>query len=471
MRLREVAMSFRLTLVIAPSCLLFCVGCKSNHKGGPGDMKESVAFPLSAAYEDRFAISPDGTKVVHAPTSVSVGNRERGRPFEVRDARTSTKIGDIELPIEPAIDNEIDGIQYCDNGKYLLVKAGVYYDPDHPPQFVNARGPNAEVDYLRIVDMKSYALHTDISLSAVESNISEQVLAQAHGATETGGSLSFVSCAANAPIAATVIRRSSGMNAIEIFNLETGEKVAGTEDLLLQAGITGVAISPEGTSFAVFGSQHIEGMDRSQPVDYQMTIVDLRKQKVARDILIRSPFNFNAMKYAGESTIAIELFDQKQYELPPDKWTGPLNIFDTRASIHFFDVGSGGEVRTISRPDNGEFRLLDISADGRAMLVRTDSDHFCFSCNWGGGMEAISDSRFELWNPQTGHLITRSPSLKVVRHRCLLPRWMTSGGWVFGDCIAYDEEPELKLSQSGNAVAALWNGGNEPILVYSLAAH
>jgi hypothetical protein len=102
------------------------------------------------------------------------------------------------------------------------------------------------------------------------------------------------------------------------------------------------------------------------------------------------------------------------------------------------------------------------------MLVRTNREHFCFSCNGGEGEEEIADSRFTLWSPQTGHPISRSPSLKVVHHWCLLPN---SGPSIFGNCIPSDEEPELELSQGGNSVAALWKLGNQPILVYGLPIH
>ena len=426
-----------------------------------------MAVPLTAAYENRFAISPDGTRVVHAPIDVSVWDGDRGRPFEVRDANTSGKIADIHLPIRPARGYSVNSIQFCDRGKYLLLNATLDYDPVQSPKSENPQGPKAAVDYLRVVDTKSYTLRTDISLSAAGDAVPNGVLAQSRRGYEDGAVRSYVVCAANAPFAAVVTGHSFGPIGIRIFNLETGAEVTQFNDVLSRSDELGVAISPDATNLAVFGPQQLQDMKDTKGVNYQITIVDLRTKKVARDIYVKSPFNFNSMKYAGESTIAIELFDRGPSESPPVSWTGLRNYFYTRASIHFFDVGSGAELRTISQPDNGDFRLLGISADGQTILVRTDTTHFCFSCNGGGGQEIISDSRFTLLKLQAGHPITRSPSLKVVHHGCLLPRWLTSGGFL-GSCIAFDEEPELELSQGGNAVAALWKQGNQPILVYNL---
>jgi hypothetical protein len=462
------AMSCRSSILIASLCAFSWVSCKSIHKSDADEMRKSVAFPLTDAYEDRFAISPDGTSVVHAPTGVSASDGEHVRPFEVRDANTSARIAYIHLPIRPAIYEQINGIQFCDHGKYLLVNASVDFDPDHPPKSEKPRGQNAEVDFLRVVDMKSYTLHTDISLGTAEEDTPQQVLEQPHKAYELGGTLSYVVCAANAPIAVAVIGHALHLITIKVFNLETGAAVTGFNDVLLQSVVLGLAISPEATSLALFGPQRAQEMEDTTAVDYQVTIIDLQAKKVARTVPVQSPYNFNAIKYAGESTVAIELFDQGPSESPPFGWTGQLNYFHTRASIHFLDVGSGADVKTISRPDKGDFRLLGISADGRAMLVRTDTEHFCFSCNRGEGEEEITDSRFMLWSPQSGHPISRSPSLKVVHHWCLLPN---SGPSIFGNCIPSDEEPELELSQGGNSVAALWKLGNQPILVYGLPVH
>jgi hypothetical protein len=458
-----------LAILTATLCAFGCAACKTGNQSGIPEMQESTAFPTSDAFADRFAISPDGTAVVYAPDHVSVWDGDRAKPFEVRDARTSSKIADIHLPVSPAFNDQIGGVQFCDHGKYLLLDAGVYFDPDHPPTSVKTLGPNAEADYFKVLETQSYKLRTDISLGDAEYDIPQEVTAQPHAAYEGRGSLSQVACAANAPIVAVVVGHALHLIAIKLFNLETGAEVGAANDLVLHFDVLGAAISPDGTNLALFRSRGNDETEDPAAVDFQITVIDLRAKKAAKGIWVRTPYNFNAIKYAGDSTVAVEFFDQKQYESPTENWTGPQYIFRTRAAIHFFDASSGAALRTISGPDNREFRLLDISADGRTMLVRTDSDHFCFSCNGGGGEEVISDARFTLWNSQAGNPIAESPSLKVVHHWCLLPRWASSGGGFFGgNCIASDEEPELELSQGGRAVAALWRGGGEPLQVYSL---
>jgi hypothetical protein len=265
------------------------------------------------------------------------------------------------------------------------------------------------------------------------------------------GGLQFVSCAANSPIVAFFIYRTGGRGDIRIFNLDTGAQVPGFDDLPMQDSVLGVAVSPLGSSMAIFRDANDAQFNPGGYYDHVVTIVDLKAKRVAGTMKLVSDTDrsTNPIWYAGESTVAVELLSRaKDFSMQNDWFRG---------SIHFFDVGSGSQVQVIADPDVDDFSLWGMSADGRTMLTYTGMSH-----NKGYEQQVVTDARFTLWNRETGKQIAQSPSLKVVHHTC---QWLVIG---IGSCTPFDEVPELKMSQNGNAVVASWTFGGEPIKVYGL---
>jgi hypothetical protein len=268
----------------------------------------------------------------------------------------------------------------------------------------------------------------------------KQINSEWHADKEWHHGVSFVACAANAPIAAIVIDYGNEMSTVKVLNLDTGAEVPGFIGIPLQTNVLGLAVSPEGSSLTLFRLEKYPDWKNFDSPDHCLTVVDLRNKKIGKTIWVKSaiPTNANPIAYAGETTVATELTSME-----PVKQTGfegSQEPFSYRysVSVHFVDIGTGSEVRTISDPDHQDFGLRGISADGRTMLAYTGKSHQCKSCNHGSGQQVITSARFTVWNPQTGQRTGESPELNVVHHTC---PWFSLHDWIWKSCVIQDELP------------------------------
>jgi hypothetical protein len=409
--------------------------------------------------QDLSTISPDGTFIAHFGTGFGTSPEFNGKTLEIRETGSARQVAAIQLRSQAENGLQIKSIQYCDRGRYLLA-FGPIVNVDYQKMTATSE------DLIKILDMRSYQLHADIPLSAIEKSIPPQVLAKREGRVyKSGGQVLFAACAANAPIAVIFIGYEFDLGVIKVFNLDAGSEIPGTEDLPLQTAVEGIAISPMGSSIALIQKGYINdgNFDPGSFDDYGVTIIDLQTKRVARTIQVRSEYRpgIHPIQFAGESMVAVELLSAQ----PGTRTRSEQFLFDFRASVHFFDAGSGAEKQVIADPSVDDFVLWGMSADGRTMLAYTGKSRICESCNHGNGQEVVTDARFTMWNLDTGKPIAESPSLQVIHHTC--PWYKFS----VGACTSSDETPLLAISDSGNAVIASWSSGGEPIEVYGLRAH
>jgi hypothetical protein len=450
------------------------VGCNESRKSDANEsaMAETVIVPRANPYEP-FAISTDGSLVVHTPTGIIQSERVYESIVDVQDVKSSSQVATFRLPVQPNTGFQFKDIEFCDDGRYLVAIGPVaaIYPGQDPASIAGDLITSLSEDFIKILDMKSMSLHADISLSAAEHSYPPEALAKYRQFNkEWHGWVSFAACAANAPIAVIVIDYGNNMGAVKIFNLETGIEVPGFEGIPIQKEVLGLAVSPQGSSLALFRSENMPGGNDENAPDHCITVVDLQDKKTRRTIWVKSdtPSNANPIAYAGESTVAAELSTMEMIQQTGFGVSHDPPSFRYPTSVHIFDIVSGSEVRVISDPDADDFSLQEISADGRTMLAYAGRSHQCKSCNHGQGQRVISDAHFTLWNPMTGKLIARSPELKIVHHTC---PWLSLHDLIWRSCVSSDEAPILKFSQNGNAVAASWVFGGEPIEVYSLPSH
>lgn len=421
---------------------------------------------------DPFAISPNGSFLVHAPSGIIQSERIYESIFDVRDVRSSRQVATIKLPVQAKTGFQFRDVEFCDHGRYLLAVGPVItiYPGQDPTSTAGDLITAASEDFVKILDMKYNSLHADISLSAAEHSFPPEVLARYkqinpewHLRKEWHGGVLFAACAANAPIAAIVINFGNEMSTVKILNLDTGAETQGFGGLPGETNVVGLAVSPQGSSLALFGEGNAPGAHDLN--DHRITTVDLQRKKIIRAVGVKSSTNFASVSiaYAGESTIAVELVDREYLGYSPSDPPQLQYRSHDHASVHFFDVLTGSESQVISDPSVDDFSLKGISADGRIMLAYAGKSRICKSCNDGSGEQEVTDARFTLWNRETGQPIGRSPELKVIHHTCPWFRWLS-----WGSCVASDETPTLKLSQDGHAVVASWVSGGEPIQLYSL---
>jgi len=461
------------------ACIL-CVSCKTNQKS---DLSESpireIAVVSRANPNEPFAISPDGSSLVHVPTGVIQGERIYESIFDVEDVKKSSQIAAIKLPAEPKTGFQFNHIEFCDHGRYLLaVGPGttIYPSADQTSTAQDLITAQSE-DFVKILDMKYNSLHAEISLSTAEHSLPPEALARSkqvnpefHWKKEWHGEAQFAACAANAPIAAIVISYGNEFSALKILNLDTGTEAQGFGDIAIQTGVMGLAVSPQGSSLVLYSAGSMHGGEGEGAPNRRLMFIDLQNKKVGRTIWVRNDDESRAsIAYAGESTVAAELVSQEYLGYSPsDSHLEPRYKFHNHASVHFFDVGTSSELQVISDPNVDDFSFEGVSADGRIVLAYTGKSHICKSCNRGMGEQEVTDARFTLWNRETGQPIARSPELKVVHHTC---SWFSLDYWTWKSCVASDEAPTLKLNQNGDAVVASWASGGEPIQVYSLPMH
>lgn len=473
-------MARRSAIYLACVCCIFCVSCKTSHRSDLSESSSSgIAVVARANPNEPFAISPDGSFLVHTPSGIIHGERVHESIFDVEEVKKLSQAAAIKLPVQPQTGFQFNHIEFCDHGRYLLAvgpEATIYPGPDRTSTAGDLITAQSE-DFVKILDMKSSSLHADISLSAAEHSLPTEALArfkqvnpEFHWATEWHGSVRFAACAANAPIAAIVISYGNEFSRLKILNLDTGAEMQGFDSIAIQTDVMGLAISPQGASLALYRAGNMPGGDGEGRPNHCLTLVYLQNKKIGRTIWVRSDDLFNAsIAYAGESTVAAELVSQEWLDFSPsDSHLDARFSFHNHASVHFFDVETGSELQVISDPSVDDFRFEGMSANGRIMLAYTGKSHICKSCNRGMGEQEVTDARFTLWNRETGQPIARSPELKVVHHTC---SWFSSDYWTWKSCVASDEAPILKLDQDGDAVVASWTSGGEPIQVYSLPIH
>ena len=447
---------------------LFC-GCKARPTSDALRAPESVAVSLANPQEP-FAISPDGSLVVHALAGIVDSERVHESIFEFRDAESGREAAAVRLPVQANMGFQLRDIEFCDHGRYVMAvgPAATIFPSRDPASTAGDLITATSEDSIKIVDVNSRALHADISLSVAEHSPSAEALTLLKMATYTWrGGASFSACAANAPIAAVVIDYGNGVTEVKVFNLDSGTEIPGFDSLPVQTHVLGLAVSPAGLSLALFREENKPGATEMNAPNHCITVIDVRTKKVAQAIWVSSDSPASTVIYAGERTVAAELIILEAIERTGLDRTGPT-LFHYHATVHFFDVGSGSELRVLSDPEVENFRLRGISADGRTMLAYAEQSHQCQPCNHGAGRPVITDARFTLWNPQTGQMLGKSPELNVVHHTC---PWFSLQNLLWRDCVTSDEPPTLKLSQDGNAVAGSWPLGGQPIVVYSLPQH
>lgn len=459
---------------------MFHISCKTSTRSDSGKSSVSgIAVVARANPNEPFAISPDGSFLAHTPSGIIQGERVYESIFDVEDVKKARLVAAIRLAEQPNTGFQFNHIEFCDHGRYLLAigpAATIYPGPDRSSTAQDLISAESE-DFVKILDMKDNTLHADISLSTAEHSFPAEVLARYkqinpewHQEKEGHGEVEFAACAANAPTAAVVINYGNEMSTVKILDLEKGVEVQGFGGIPVQANVLGVAISPQGSNLALYRMRDVSDAAGEGSADHCLTIVDLQAKKIKETILMKSDDAFDAsIAYAGESTVAVELisYEYPSYD-PSDSHLDPRFLGHHRASVHFFDAGSGSELHVISDPSADDFGLRGISSDGRIMLAYSGKSRICKSCNRGTGEQEITDARFTLWNPQTGQRIAESPELKVVHHTC---PWSLHD-WLWDvHCVESDEAPILKLSQDGSTVAASWASGGEPIEVYSFPMH
>lgn len=481
MKVSPAAIARPFAIYLACVCCILCVCCKTSHESDASESstRETAVVARSNPHEP-FAISPDGSILVHAPSGIFQGERVYESIFDVEDVKKSSQAAAIKLPIQPKTGFQFNHIEFCDHGRYLLAvgpAATIYPGPDQTSTAGDLITAESE-DFVKILDMKYNSLHADISLSTAEHSLPPEALARYkqvnpdwHSEKEWHGEVRFAACAANAPIAAIVINYGNEVSTVKILNLDIGAEAQGFGGIPVQTDVVGLAISPQGSSLALYRMGNMPGGDGEGAPNHCFTLVDLQNKKIGRTIWVKSDDAFNAsIAYAGESTVAAELVSQEYLGYSPSDSHSlePRFSFRNHASVHFFDVGTGSELQVISDPSVDDFSLEGMSVDGRIMLAYSGKSHICKSCNRGMGEKEVTDARFTLWNRETGQPIARSPELKVVHHTC---PFFSLRDWIMKNCIESDEAPTLKLNQDGDAVVASWASGGEPIQVYSLPLH
>jgi WD40 repeat protein len=423
-------------------------------------MKEFEVIP-HANHMEPFAISPDGVLVVHAPTGFVQSKQVYGNVFEVLEASSAKQVATIQLPIQAGTGFEFRNIQYCDRGRYLLAIGRAV-------TFEYGNITSQSEDIVKVLDMKTYKLHTTISLSAIEDSVPQEVLAKRQGRVYRLGSLQFTACAANSPIAAFIFSDSdSGLGVIKIFDLDTGTEIRGFDGVPVQAGVEGAAVSPLGSSIALIQKAYDAKFHQVGYCHHVVAIIDLKTKRIAKNINLisdRDPSSF-PIAFAGESTVAVQLFKRE----PGVSTISGEFYYHYRASVHFFDIISGSKVQVIDDPNVDDFDFAGMSADGHTLLAYTGKSHTCTHCNHSYGQLAVTDARFTLWNSETGKPIAQSPSLKVIHHTCPWYSIFDNGGW--GSCRSSDDIPSFAMSQNGNAVVVTWPMATEPVVVYTLPTH
>ena len=439
---------------------LVCLSCtaRNGNGNGVGVAEGTVAVPSVFPY-DPFAISPDGTLVVHIPAAAPQPQSQFVNVLDVRDVKSGRQVALIAVPVQADANGfDFSDIQYCDRGRYVMALGRAVTDDNRGNTTSESPG-----DLIKVLDMQIYKLHATINLNAFEYPPPKEVLARQTGSYHgRSGGLAFASCAANAPIAAFFIDYGYGFGALKVFNLDTGVEVPGTEGFPLQSSAEGMAVSPLGSIIALRARDYHPKFQPGSYYDHVVTFVNLKTKRTAVTLKFASDDNAgpNVIAFAGESTVAVPFFERD-----PASQVGSLD----RESVHFFDVASGAQIGTISDPAN-DFRFKGISVDGRTLLVYSGKSRMCYSCNHGFGQQVVTDARFDLWDRETGKPFAQSPSLKIIHHTCPWTSWFDSGtGW--GACRTSDEIPVLALSQDGNSVVASWVSGGEPIMVYRLPTH
>ena len=466
-------------ICLACVCCILCVSCKTSHRSELSESSTSeIAVVARTNPNEPFAISPDGSFLVHSPSGVIQGERVYESLFDVENVKKTSPVAAIKLPVQPNTGFQFNHIEFCDHGRYLLAvgpEATIYPGADRTSTTGDLITAQSE-DLVKILDMKSNSLHADISLGTAEHSLPPEALArfkqvnpEFHWTKEWHGEVQFAACAANAPIAAIVISYGNEFSRLKILNLDTGAETQGFGSIAIQTGVMGLAVSPQGSSLALYRAGAMPGGDGEGAPNHCFTLVNLQNKKIGKTIWVKSDDAFKAsIAYAGESTVATELVSQEYLGYSPsDSHLEPRYSFHNHASVHFFDVGTGSELQVISDPSVDDFSFEGMSADGRIMLAYTGKSDICKSCNRGMGKQEITDARFTLWNRETGQPIARSPELKVIHHTCSFFSLRDR----IANCVESDEAPTLKLDQDGNAVAASWATGGEPIEVYTSPSH
>ena len=401
-----------------------------------------------------LALSPDGTLLANFGTGFGPNPVFDEKTVYVREVSSSKQVAAIELPVTPIPNgpDDINQLRYCDKGNYLL-----------------AIGSDEKI---YSVDTRTYQLHATFDLNPFEDPPPQQVLAERtrHHVNYMGrsGGLQSVACAANAPLAAFYIYYDSGLGTLKIFNLDTGARLTGFDDLPMQMSVNGIAVSPLGSRIGIFRDSNANAPPFPPGGYYTViAIVDLKTKRFAKTINLVSDrqSGFFPIAFVGESTVAVQLFKREQ-DVPT-----PKDRFRYRfpASVHFYDIGSGSQVQVISDPDVEDFDFAGMSADGKPCLPtqedRTPARIATMATGTGRDRRAL-----HLGNSDTGKPIAQSPSLKVIHHTC---PWYSifdsGGGW--GSCSSSDYIPSFAISQNRNAVVVTWPLGNEPVEVYTLPTH
>lgn len=422
--------SYREILAISAITLLFFVldytliNYFSGFLGAVGSFKEnSVRIPVR--YPEPFALSPDGYFIARYRTR-NEGTMDIGPSFsvEIWDVLSSKLVSTIPIPPFHALPGHAgtwfadpNQVQYCNNGKYLLAtdEGGKFY------VFSAESG-----------QMRNAIDFNKVHLAAAPEGV-EPALAQ------TGADYVNVACAANGPIAAFLLKggRFGKNGVIEVFDLDSGQEFEGFDQASGGLRVQSIALSPSGARLAIL---------RYETFEYAgITVFDVGSRSVLTTISFEPDLgrDWDNLEFAGEHRVTVAV----------------TNL------VQLWDIDHDALIRTISDPNADNFKFKGLSAGGHRLLALSSRTHFCRSCNLGTGQQKVDDARFTLWDVDTGALVARSRSLKVVHHRC----WLGHGGGLF-NCTTFDEPPQLGLSQNGEGIVSSYGDTGEPFSVYHFAS-
>jgi hypothetical protein len=395
-----------------------CLGADSP--GATHHWQKTVTLPRMTEPHS-LALSPDGAFVaVDGGAFGPGGEGETGSMVEVREVQSAKVAATFNMPkTEEAEPWQPAGreVQYCDNGRYLLVSDWAHH-------------------YF-VLDTATYRQRYSIDLNALGFRPpSAAEISARYSTPEVRGA-----CAANGKIAVFNLSRGRfGIGKTKVFDLEAGKEIPGSDSMTGAVNfpdwdsLSGIAVSPSGASLAMLF------MERA-------LVVDLRTRAVSRVITIHT----GAMAMDNQRW-------QPQVMFAGESAVGVTNVITGfQPMIRIYDIHTGSALQEFGDPSEGAYGSFSVSADGRTVvghiekrvrLVQDDEE-----------MSRAELPRFILWDRPSGKIVAPSASLALAED-------MVEGPW--GSGRSFREVPEIEISQNGKVVAALWLLTPEPVRVFRL---
>jgi hypothetical protein len=404
------------------SLAVFGAACclSADWTGATGNWQKTIVLPRMTEPHS-LALSPDGAFVaVDGGAFGSAGQGETGSMVEVREVQSTKVVATFNMPktaeAEPWQPAGKE-VQYCDSGKYLLVSdwAHRYF----------------------VLDTATYRQRYSIDLDALGFRPRSSAELSTHSATpEVRGA-----CAANGKIAVFNLSRGRfGIGKTMVFDLEAGKEIPGTGSMTGAVdfrdwdGLSGIAVSPSGSSLAMLFMERVLVVDlRTREVS---RVIDFHTGAIETDNQRWNP----AVMFAGDSAVAV---------------TSVTRGF--QPMIRFYDIHTGSKTQEFGDPSEYALGTFGVSADGRTVFGHTEKR--VLVTQYGEQASRAELQHFTLWDRLSRKVIAQSPSLALAKD-------MIEGPW--GSGSSFDEVPEIEISQNGKVVAALWLGTPEPVRVFRL---